>query len=102
MNSCLLNTKISQKSEALNVPGILMVVKVKDKVQTVAARACQRQILISTEGSGLELGEGGSRRRQTGCKEKGGLQSALAQRTFPGMAPAFYCRSESPRILPSL
>lgn len=33
---------MSQKSQALSVPGILMMAKVRDKVQTVAVRRCQR------------------------------------------------------------
>lgn len=58
---------MSQKSQALSVPGILMMVKVKDKVQTVVVRRCQTNaVLISREGSGLEL-RGGGRSRQIGC-----------------------------------
>lgn len=33
---------MSQKSQALSVPGILMMAKVRDKMQTVAVRRCKR------------------------------------------------------------
>lgn len=93
---------MSQKSQALSVPGILMMLKVKDKVETGSEEVSETNpILISTGGNGLELRGGGSR-RQTSCKEKEALQSALTPRTCPSMAPSFYWSSESPRMLPSL
>lgn len=38
---------MSQKSQALSVPAILMMVKVKDKVESVAVRRCQRLMQFS-------------------------------------------------------
>lgn len=89
---------MSQKSQALSVPGILMMVKVKDKVQTVAVRRCQTTaILISREGSGLSS-EGEADRLL-------GERSPAVSTNTKDMAKhgsILYCSSQSPRMLPSL
>lgn len=83
---------MSQKSQALSVPGILMMVKVKDKVQTVAVRRCQTNaILISREGSGLS--SEGEADRLLGERR---LQPALTQRTWQSMAPSFIAAHKVP------
>lgn len=77
-----------------------MMVKVKDKVQTVAVRRCQRQIVISTEGSGAQRG----RQQEKADRLQGEGRPAVSTNTkdIPKHGSIIYCSSESPRILSSL
>lgn len=62
MNSCLENAKMSKKLQPFSVQGVLMMVKVKDKVQTCGSEEVSETnvILLSSEVGGLKLGiEGG-------------------------------------------
>lgn len=67
---------MSQKSQALSVPGILTMVKVKDKVQAVAVRRCQRlmQFLfplkeVGWSSEGKAAGGGRQAARRKACSQ---------------------------------